>query len=1034
MGTTLPLHAQGTQKATGTASKAAYPWQEPQAQVLPNGDLKWTPKPFVYRAGTSVRYIDYASGNDSNAGTSKSAPWKHHPWDAAATGVAASTRGAHTYVFKRGTIYRGSLKPGNDQGQANNPIRLTSDPSWGSGEAQIYGSQTVSGWQRGAHPKMPDSGKVWTAEVDYLPRTLWMTARDGKITRLKLARMTNWNEPDPNDVMSEWPTWENPEWWRNNNAGYSMKVGEREQHLGIDTKNFTGTAEDYIGATVWTEWGIVMGSPYPAKVVGFDEQQKAVAFRGPWNFDKLENIIKGNRYYLEDRPQWLDEPGEFWVDNQNGRGRIYLRLPNDVDPNSVTLEAGRHVNFLDATQLNHVHISGLTFRFSNVHWDYNDPSWSHPDIQGAVLRLKGTGDNIRVQNCTFEHVNIPVRFSAANGASLGDVRINDNVVRYTDHGAFYVESGPPTGLAQPGSLHKNLEMLRNNLYHVGWRIVSGEHGHGVNVTYPETSHIAGNFLHRIAGWGISVTGGKPGGTVSEAPLSRHLIHHNRVQDVLIKSNDWGGIETWQGGPFYIFNNIVINPVGFKNWLFNPSDSNSIAAFGHAYYLDGSFKNYLFNNIAQGRNNTLGTKSVNTTALQNVHSFENSFFHNTFYKFAEVTRQQDPGAARTRYLSNIIEDSSRLVLRHADPSEGRFDPNASHYKQGGNFAYDKLALHNNVFHNIRGKFGVFEETGVVYSTLDDMRASLQRLKPQSADIGIMAAKSPLVAPAKGDFRPATGSAAVGMGSRVFVPWSLYATVGEWNFTRNNAKPSEVTDEHWFMTRNYDRREEFKSTPRYPLMGSNINAADYTQGSLENWTAGALRLNGRDQFLSVENSRLLGDDKVRTVSMDTNNFLIESVLQTRGATGTVVSKADAQTGYILDLVGGKPRLRLMAGGATSTTTASQNIADGKWHHVVAEVNRTKGVTLYLDGKKVSASTTGAMPTGTLVNSADFLVGGGPGRTSFAGALDFLRLSRGTLADAHTTITELYAWQFHGPQHADFAGTSRKTTNAAGALVRR
>jgi hypothetical protein len=35
-----------------------------------------------------VRYIDYATGNDSNAGTSKASPWKHHPWDAAATGVA----------------------------------------------------------------------------------------------------------------------------------------------------------------------------------------------------------------------------------------------------------------------------------------------------------------------------------------------------------------------------------------------------------------------------------------------------------------------------------------------------------------------------------------------------------------------------------------------------------------------------------------------------------------------------------------------------------------------------------------------------------------------------------------------------------------------------------------------------------------------------------------------------------------------------------------------------------------------------------
>jgi hypothetical protein len=41
---------------------------------------------------------------------------------------------------------------------------------------------------------------------------------------------------------------------------------------------------------------------------------------------------------------------------------------------------------------------------------------------------------------------------------------------------------------------------------------------------------------------------------------------------------------------------------------------------------------------------------------------------------------------------------------------------------------------------------------------------------------------------------------------------------------------------------------------------------------------------------------------------------------------------------------------------------------------------------------------------------------------------------LADAHTTIDELHAWQFNGPQHADFVGNSRRTNNAAGALVRR
>jgi hypothetical protein len=251
----------------------------------------------------------------------------------------------------------------------------------------------------------------------------------------------------------------------------------------------------------------------------------------------------------------------------------------------------------------------------------------------------------------------------------------------------------------------------------------------------------------------------------------------------------------------------------------------------------------------------------------------------------------------------------------------------------------------------------------------MRASLQRVNAQAADIGITAAKAPLMAPAKGDFRPAPDSAAVGKGSQAWVPWSLYATVGEWNFTRNNVKPSEIMDEHWFMTGNYNKREEYKSTPRYPLTGRNISASNYENGSLENWTAGALRLNGRNQYLTVENSRLVGDDKARTVSMDTGNFLIEAVFQTRGATGTLVSKADAQTGYVLDLVGGRPRLRLMAGGATSTTLSSQNVTDGKWHHIVAELDRARGVALYLDGKKINATATGAMPTGSLLNNADF-----------------------------------------------------------------
>jgi hypothetical protein len=61
----------------------------------------------------------------------------------------------------------------------------------------------------------------------------------------------------------------------------------------------------------------------------------------------------------------------------------------------------------------------------------------------------------------------------------------------------------------------------------------------------------------------------------------------------------------------------------------------------------------------------------------------------------------------------------------------------------------------------------------------------------------------------------------------------------------------------------------------------------------------------------------------------------------------------------------------------------------------------------------------PNVSLTNSADFLVGKGPAGGYFAGAIDYLRVSRGTLAEARTSIEELYKWEFDGPFLTDFRG---------------
>ena len=132
------------------------------------------------------------------------------------------------------------------------------------------------------------------------------------------------------------------------------------------------------------------------------------------------------------------------------------------------------------------------------------------------------------------------------------------------------------------------------------------------------------------------------------------------------------------------------------------------------------------------------------------------------------------------------------------------------------------------------------------TLQAFRDALESYQPLAADVGVMAEQSPLRDPAAHDFRPSAGSAARGLGAKVFVPWSLYETVGEWNFYPIPGDPTRILDEHWCMSPYYTGRDDYYKFPTYPLKGVNITLKDYQDGPLENWTTGALHFNGRDQY--------------------------------------------------------------------------------------------------------------------------------------------------------------------------------------------
>jgi hypothetical protein len=191
-------------RVADSAELEGYPWQIPHAQVDAKGGISMRQEPYQPVLGRAVRYIDFEGGDDSRTGTSPEQAWRHHPWDANATATAKEGGGRLTYVFKGGVDYRGTLVVQN-QGTAAEPVRLLRDPAWGRGPARILGSERVTGWTKGTRLKdVPEPDKVWTAELPFAPRCLWLVQADGSAQRIPLARTPNWRESNPDDVLSEW--------------------------------------------------------------------------------------------------------------------------------------------------------------------------------------------------------------------------------------------------------------------------------------------------------------------------------------------------------------------------------------------------------------------------------------------------------------------------------------------------------------------------------------------------------------------------------------------------------------------------------------------------------------------------------------------------------------------------------------------------------------------------------------------------------------------------------------------------------------
>jgi len=343
---------------------------------------------------------------------------------------------------------------------------------------------------------------------------------------------------------------------------------------------------------------------------------------------------------------------------------------------------------------------------------------------------------------------------------------------------------------------------------------------------------------------------------------------------------------------------------------------------------------------------------------------------------------------------------------------------SHDPKTETIEYDTLGYAFNVFNGQSQK--IFGRLGrdADFLTLNDW---IEHLKSKNVMVTSTGEEinSPQVKDARGhNFDLRGDSICIDKARKVFVPWALYAEAGEWHFYKHRADITKILDEHINWNKDWESRERVREgcTPRHDLIGYNISENNFKVGILENWIEGAVQLDGKSQYfkLDAENCGLL--------DMGTNNFLIVTVLlvEKNEADGSIVSKIDNDRGYSLLLNKGKIKMMIKSGNEVCFRESAQSINDGNWHHIIAEVDRNQDdIKIYIDGKLSNGIIFGKMIKDSLSNRADFVCGMSEDKAYLAGIFDFLRISRGTLSDAETTIEELYNWEFRGPFLKDFYG---------------
>ena len=394
----------------------------------------------------------------------------------------------------------------------------------------LSGGLSIAGWQE----VTVQGKKLWAADISAVRdgkwyfRELWVNGQ-----RATRARHPNRGYLAIADLVDKAPE------WTQGHTRFRFREGD------LKTWN-TITNAEVVAMTRWVE------SRLP--VIGVDEKERIVSFSKRSVFE----LAPGDLYYVEGAFEFLDEPGEWYLDPAAGT-LFYLPRPGEqlagiqaIAP--VLSEVVRFESRPEAGQyVERVVLRGLTF--SHTEWHFpegfhsgkNKPDVSpspKPEVGGfaqAAVGVPGAvwGDGLRdcvFEDCTFSNLG-------NYGLELARGCQSNRVVRceFSDLGAGGVKLGETRMRDQDAEQTRANEIGGCHIHDGGKLFASAV---GIWIGQSAGNHLTHNLIHDFYYTGISI--GWTWG-YGRSLATNNVVELNHVHHIGIKSDGDGPILSDMGG-------------------------------------------------------------------------------------------------------------------------------------------------------------------------------------------------------------------------------------------------------------------------------------------------------------------------------------------------------------------------------------------------------------------------------------------------------------------------------------------------------